>query len=42
MNMSLTKQQKAKIMKHTGEMAFIGVIITILWALTAIAQSRGL
>ncbi len=40
--MSLTKQQKERIGKHVGEMAFIGAIITILWALTAIAQTKGL
>jgi len=40
--MSLTKKQKARIMRHVGEMGAIAAIIIILWALTTIAQSQGL
>lgn len=40
--MALTKQQKSRILRHTGEMAFIAAVILILWALTSIAKSQGL
>jgi len=40
--MALTKKQNERIMKHLGEMAFIGAIILILWAVVSIAKSQGL
>jgi len=40
--MALTKHQTSRIKRHLGEMAFIGAIILILWAVIAIAKSQGL
>jgi len=40
--MALTPKQKQRILKHTGEIAFIGALIIVLWAVVSIAKSQGL
>gem|GEM_PF-1904468 len=40
--MALTKKQTSQIKQHLGEIAFIGAVILILWAVTSIAKSQGL
>jgi len=40
--MALTKKQNERIKRHIGEMAFIGAIILIIWAVVSIAKSLGL
>ncbi len=39
--MALTEKQKKRVVRHTGEMAFIGALIIILWAIVSIAKSQG-
>jgi len=39
--MALTKIQSDRIKRHLGEMAFIGALILVLWAVVSIAKSQG-
>jgi len=36
------QSQKEMILYHAGQMAFIGVIILIIWLITTIADARGM
>ncbi len=40
--MALTKGQKKKILTHSSYMAYIGAIIVIIWAVTAIMKAKGM
>jgi hypothetical protein len=40
--MALTKAQKKKVITHSSYMAYIGAVIVIVWAITAIMKARGM
>lgn len=35
------RSQKEEVLYHVGQMAFIGALIIVLWAVVAVAKAQG-